>query len=71
MITVKSQRQTKILELIAKKDIEDVLKQFKGHDLKFAIQLILISAYEFTDIFCWAHFFPSVYKKYNLKLDEK
>lgn len=56
---------------IAKKDIEDVLKQFKGHDLKFAIQLILISAYEFTDIFCWAHFFPSVYKKYNLKLDEK
>ncbi len=55
---------------IAKKDIEDVLKQFKGHDLKFALQLLLISAYEFTDIFCWAHFFPSVYKKYNLKIEE-
>lgn len=55
---------------IAKKDIVDVLKQFKGHDLRFAIQLILISAYEFLDIFCYAHFCPSVYKKYNLKVDE-
>lgn len=55
---------------IAKKDIVDVLKQFKGHDLRFAIQLFLMSAYEFTDIFFWAHFFPSIYKKYNLYLDE-
>lgn len=54
---------------IAKKDIVDVLKQFKGHDLKFAIQLILISAYEFSDIFFYAHFFPSIIKKYNLKID--
>jgi len=54
---------------IAKKDIVDVLKQFKGHNLKFAVQLILISAYEFSDIFFYAHFFPSVIKKYNLKID--
>ena len=52
---------------IAKKDIVDVLKQFKGHDLKFALQLVLISAYEFLDIYCYAHFCPSVIKKYNLK----
>lgn len=55
---------------IAKKDIVDVLKQFKGHDLRFAIQLFLISAYEFLDIFCYAHFCPSVIKKYNIKIDE-
>lgn len=55
---------------IAKKDIVDVLKQLKGHNLKFAIQLILISAYEFSDIFFYAHFFPSIIKKYNLKIDE-
>lgn len=55
---------------IAKKDIVDVLKQFKGHDLKFALQLLLISAYEFLDIFCYAHFCPSVVKKYNLNIDE-
>ena len=54
---------------IAKKDIMDVLKQFKGHDIKFAIQLFFISAYEFSDIFFYAHFFPSVLKKYNLKID--
>lgn len=55
---------------IAKKDIEDILKQFKGHDLRFAIQLTLVSAYEFLDIFIHAHFFPSIKKKYNLKLDQ-
>ena len=52
---------------IAKKDIADVLKQFKGHDLKFAWQLFWISAYEFTDIFFYAHCFPAVLKKYGLK----
>lgn len=52
---------------IAKKDIADVLKQFRGHGLRFAIQLFLISAYEFLDIFCWAHFFPGIIKKYGLK----
>lgn len=52
---------------IAKKDIADVLKQFRGHGLKFAIQLFLISAYEFCDIFFWAHFFPGIAKKYQLK----
>lgn len=55
---------------IAKKDIVDVLKQFKGHDLRFAVQLVLISAYEFLDIFSYAHFCPSVIKKYNLRIDE-
>lgn len=54
---------------IAKKDIVDILKQFKGHDLKFALQLILSSAYEFCDIFFYAHFFPGIIKKYNLKVD--
>ncbi len=52
---------------IAKKDIADVLKQFRGHGPKFAVQLFCISAYEFLDIFCWAHFFPSVIRKYGLK----
>ncbi len=52
---------------IAKKDIVDILKQFKGHDLKFAVQLILSSAYEFLDIFTYAHAFPQIIKKYNLK----
>lgn len=56
---------------IAKKDIVDILKQFKGHDLRFAIQLILSSAYEFLDIFCYAHFCPSVIKKYNINLDDE
>ena len=51
---------------LAKKDISDVLKQFRGHGLRFAFQLFLISAYEFIDIFFWAHFFPSVYKKYSI-----
>ena len=51
---------------IAKKDIADVLKQFKGHGVRFAWQLFWISAYEFTDIFFYAHFFPSVLKKYGL-----
>lgn len=54
---------------IAKKDIIDILKQFKGHDLRFAVQLILSSIYEFTDIFFYAHFFPSIVKKYNLHID--
>lgn len=52
---------------IAKKDIADVLKQFRGHGPKFAIQLFLISAYEFLDIFFWAHFFPKIVNKYGLK----
>ena len=52
---------------IAKKDIADVLKQFRGHGLRFAWQLFFISAYEFSDIFFYAHFFPSVKKKYGLK----
>ena len=52
---------------IAKKDIEDVLRQFKGHDLKFALQLFISSVYEFSDIFLYAHCFPSILKKYNLK----
>lgn len=56
---------------IAKKDIVDVLKQFKGHNLRFAIQLILISAYEFLDIYFYAHFFPSIIKKYNINLDDE
>ncbi len=56
---------------IAKKDIVDVLKQFKGHNLRFAIQLILISAYEFLDIYFYAHFFPSIVKKYNLRIDNE
>ncbi len=55
---------------IAKKDIEDVLKQFKGHDLKFAIQLIISSVYEFSDIFFYAHAFPGIVKKYKLKLED-
>ena len=54
---------------IAKKDIVDILKQFKGHDLKFAIQLIISSAYEFIDIFSYAHFFSSIVKKYNLDIE--
>ena len=56
---------------VAKKDIVDILKQFKGHDLRFAIQLILSSAYEFIDIFSYAHFFPSIIKKYNINLDDE
>ncbi len=52
---------------IAKKDIEDVLRQFKGHDLKFAFQLFISSVYEFSDIFLYAHCFPKILKKYNLK----
>lgn len=56
---------------IAKKDIMDVLKQFKGHDLKFAFQLFFTSAYEFTDIFAYAHFFPGIRKKYNLYISNK
>ncbi len=51
---------------IAKKDIVDVLKQFKGHDLRFAWQLFWISAYEVLDIFFYAHCFPSVLKKYGI-----
>ena len=35
-------------------DIADVLKQCRGHGLKFAIQLFTISAYEFLDIFLTA-----------------
>lgn len=56
---------------IAKKDIIDVLKQFKGHDLKFAIQLIISSAYEFSDIFFYAHAFPKIVEKYDLKFEKK
>ncbi len=56
---------------IAKKDIVDILKQFRGHDLKFAIQLIISSAYEFSDIFFYAHMFPSIAKKYELDIDNK
>ena len=51
---------------LAKKDIADVLKQFRGHGLRFAWQLFWISAYEFTDIFFYAHFFPKVMKKYGI-----
>ena len=51
---------------IAKKDIADVLKQFRGHGLKFAVQLFIISAYEFTDIFLYAHIHPAILKKYGL-----
>ena len=51
---------------LAKKDIVDVLKQFRGHGLRFAWQLFWISAYEFTDIFFYAHFFPKVMKKYGI-----
>lgn len=51
---------------IAKKDVVDILKQFKGHDMRFAIQLIISSAYEFSDIFFYAHCFPKIIKKYNL-----
>lgn len=53
---------------IAKKDIADVLKQFKGHDLRFAWQLFWISAYEFTDIFLYAHIYPGILKKYGLRM---
>ncbi len=56
---------------IAKKDIVDILKQFKGHDLKFAIQLIISSAYEFSDIFFYAHAFPKIVKKYELGFENK
>lgn len=56
---------------IAKKDIADVLKQFKGHNLRFAIQLFLISAYEFSDIFFHANFYPKIVKKYALRWDKK
>lgn len=52
---------------IAKKDIEDVLRQFRGHDLKFAFQLFISSVYEFSDIFIHAHFFPKIKKKYSLR----
>ncbi len=52
---------------IAKKDVLDVLKQFRGHGLKFAWQLFWISAYEFSDIFFCAHCFPRVLRKYGLK----
>lgn len=51
---------------IAKKDVADVLKQFRGHGLRFALQLAVTSAYEFSDIFFYAHCFPSVLKKYRL-----
>ena len=51
---------------IAKKDVQDVLKQFRGHGLKFAWQLFWISAYEFSDIFFFAHFFPGILRKYGL-----
>lgn len=56
---------------IAKKDIVDILKQFRGHDLKFAFQLIVSSIYEFSDIFIHANFYPSLIKKYNLKSESK
>ena len=52
---------------IAKKDIEDVLRQFRGHDLKFAFNLFCTSVYEFSDIFLHAHCYPKILKKYNLK----
>ena len=52
---------------LAWKYIVAVLKQFKDKDLSFALQLFFISAYEFTDIFFYAHFFPFTKKKYELK----
>ena len=52
---------------IAKKDIADVMKQFRGHGLRFAWQLFWISAYEVMDIFLYAHCFPSVLKKYGIR----
>lgn len=52
---------------IVKKDIVDILKQFRGHNLKFAFQLIVSSVYEFSDIFIHANFYPSILKKYNIK----
>ncbi len=55
---------------IAKKDIQDVFKQFRGHGIKYALQLIWISAYEFLLIFCDANFHPRIKKKYGLKLDD-
>lgn len=51
---------------IAKKDVLDVLKQFRGHGFRFAWQLFWISAYEFTDIFLYAHLFPHILRKYGL-----
>ncbi len=58
-------KETRAYDL-AKKDIADVLKQFSGHDLRFAWQLFWISAYEFTDIFFYAHCFPGVLAKYGI-----
>ena len=51
---------------LAKKDVADVVKQFRGHSVRFAWQLFWSSAYEFTDIFFYAHCFRGVLKKYGL-----
>lgn len=52
---------------IAKKDIADVLKQFKGHGFRFGSQLFMICAYEFLSIFINAKFHPFIKKKYGLE----
>lgn len=52
----------------ARKDIEDVFESLKGHGFKAGFEQLLISGYEFLDIFFYANFFPKTRKKYGLKL---
>lgn len=53
---------------VAKKDIIDIFKSFKGHGFKNGVIQFIASAYEFLDIFFYANFFPRIIKKYGLKL---
>ncbi len=51
---------------LAKKNIIDVLKQFQGHGIRFALHHFFFSAYEFLSIFFYANFFPGVLKRYGI-----
>ncbi len=51
----------------ARKDIIDALEALRGHGLKQGIEQLIVTVYEFTDIFFYANFFPKTMKKYGLK----
>lgn len=52
---------------VAKKDIEDIFENMRGHGFKAGVELFFASAHEFLDIFFYANFFPKIKKKYGIK----